>query len=419
MLRTHVLHGMVVLWAVAAPASDWPRWGGPQGTWHVPAGTLAPERLPAEPKVLWRINVGQGLGSPVVAGGRVYHMDNQAGREMVQAVDAGSGKALWSVPLDAAFLDTQSAAGPRGTPLVDGDLVFAQSCQGEFQCLEAATGKVVWRMNYVKDYNAYFLGERGPAPGAGRHGYTGSPWIEGERMYVGVGGTNGASVVCFEKRTGKVIWKSQDDIPGHAGPVLADLGGKQQVISFTADGVMSVAAADGACLWRVPVQTRLGRHAITPMVLDDMVVASSYQAGLIGIKVSRDNGTWKAERAWVEKPLAINFASPAVVGQHLYGLGPGRKLICVKVSTGQKAWSQEDPFSGTLDKEHAGIVAFADRLLILGYNGRLLLVAADPAAWRLLGSAQVCGATWCNPAYADGKLVLRDEQELKCLQIAP
>jgi len=94
-------------------------------------------------------------------------------------------------------------------------------------------------------------------------------------------------------------------------------------------------------------------------------------------------------------------------------------LICAKVSTGQKAWSQADPFSGTLEKEHAGMVAFEDRLLILGQNGRLLLVAADPAEYRLMGSAQVCGPNWCSPAYVDGRLVVRDERELICLQIVP
>ena len=408
----------VVLWSVlAARAADWPRWGGPLGNGHAPEGSPVPERLPAEPKVLWRVNVGQGLGSPVVANGRVYYLDNLQGKETVQAVDAATGKALWSAALDTAFLDTQSAAGPRGTPVADGDRVYATSCQGEFQCLEASSGKLVWRVSFVKDFNAYFLGEQGSAPGASRHGYTGSPWIEGERMFVAVGGTNGASVVCFEKRTGKVIWKSQNDIPGHAGPVLAKIADRQQVILFTADGALGLAVEDGALLWRVPVQTRLGRHAVTPLIVDDTVVVSSYLAGLIGIKVSREKETWRAERAWVEKSLSINFASPVAIGPYLYGLGPGRKLICVKASTGQKAWSQEDPFAGTLEKEHAGMVAFPDRLLILGQNGRLLLVAADPAEYRLLGSVQVCGPNWCNPAYADGQLILRDERELICRQI--
>ena len=216
-----------------------------------------------------------------------------------------------------------------------------------------------------------------------------------------------------------MIWNSQNDIPGHAGPVLAEIADSKQVVSFTAEGVLGLAAEDGAFLWRVPVQTRLGRHAVTPIIVHDTVVVSSYLAGLIGIKVTRENGTWKAERAWVEKSLGINFASPVAVGQYLYGLGPGRKLICVKVSTGQKAWTQADPISGTLEKQHAGMVAFKDRLLILGENGRLILVAADPAEYRLKGSVQVCGSNWCSPAYVNGKLVLRDERELMCLQIAP
>jgi outer membrane protein assembly factor BamB len=169
----------------------------------------------------------------------------------------------------------------------------------------------------------------------------------------------------------------------------------------------------------VPVVTRLGRHAITPVIVDDIVVVSSYQAGLIGLKISRDAAQWKAESAWVDKSSAINFASPVAIGTYLYGLGPGRKLFCVQVNNGQKAWSQTDLFAGDLEKEHAGMVAFKDRLLILGQNGRLLLVAADPVACRLLGSAQVCGPNWCNPAYVDGRLLVRDDRELICLQVMP
>jgi outer membrane protein assembly factor BamB len=419
MSKTRVLVGIILLLLNAAQASNWPRWGGPTGNGHVPEGGPVPEGLPTEPDVIWLVKVGQGLGSPVVADGRVYYLDNQLGKETMQAVDAATGKALWSAALDTAFQDTQSTVGPRGTPVADGALIYAQSCQGELQCLDSSSGKVVWHVNFVKDFNAYFLGEKGSAPGAARHGYTGSPWIDGERLFVGAGGTNGASLVCFEKRTGKVIWKSQNDIPGHAGPVLVKIADRKQVVSFTADGALAVAAEDGVFLWRAPIQTRLGRHAMTPIIVDDMVVVSSYLAGLIGIRVSRENETFKVERAWVEKPLAINFASPVAIGQYLYGLGTGRKLNCVDIRTGQRAWSPADLFSGDLEKEHVGMVAFKDRLLILGYNGRLILVAADPAEFRLLGSAQVCGANWCNPAYVDGKLFLRDEHELKCLRIIP
>jgi len=383
----------------------------------VPDGTAVPATLPRKPKVLWRVPLGDGLGSPVVAGGKVYYLDNQEGKEAVHSVEADTGKPLWSATLDRAFKDAHSPPGPRGTPLVDGERVYVLSCRGEFQCLGAADGKVIWRVNFVTDLGAVFDGERGPAAGATRHGYTGSPFIDGDRMYVDVGGRSGASVVCFDKKTGRVIWKSQSDPIGHGGPVVATIAGVKQVVSFTTLGAIGLSAEDGGLLWRVPVDTRFGRHVITPVVVDDRVVVSSYLAGLIGIKVSRDGDTFRADRAWVDKSSAVNFASPVAVGHHLYGLGKSRKLMCVDVRTGDMAWSKDWTSSRMFGKGYASFLVMKDRILGLAEDGTLFMLAADEKAFRMVATTKVCGKNWCNPAYADGKLYLRDAKELLCVRL--
>jgi outer membrane protein assembly factor BamB len=165
------------------------------------------------------------------------------------------------------------------------------------------------------------------------------------------------------------------------------------------------------------VKTALGRHVTTPVVVDDMVMVASHQAGLIGIKVSKEGDSFKAERAWDSKDSAINFSSPVVVGEFLYGLGPNKNLICVNVKTGKQQWSKTG-FSGS-DGGHAhvGIIAMGENLLVLADNGQLILLAADPKAYHEISRAQVCGTTWCNPAYADGKLYLRDAKELWCIEL--
>jgi outer membrane protein assembly factor BamB len=398
-------------------AADWPRWRGPAVTGHVPDGEAVPKTLPDKPKVLWRVPVGDGVGSPVVAGGKVFYLDNQAGKEVVHAAEAHTGKPLWTATLDRAFKDAHSAAGPRGTPLVDGDRVYVLSCRGEFQCLSVADGKVVWRVHFVTDFGAVFDGETGPAVGATRHGNTGSPFIDGDRMYVDVGGRSGASVVCFDKKTGRVIWKSQSDPVGHGGPVVATIAGVKQVVSFTTLGAIGLSAEDGKLLWRVPVNTRFGRHVITPVVVDDRVVVSSYLAGLIGIKVSRDGDTFRADRAWVDKSSAVNFANPVAIGQHLYGLGKSRKLICVDVRTGRMVWAKDWTSSRMFGKGYASFLVMKDRILVLAEDGTLLMMAADAKAFRIIAKVKVCDKNWCNPAYADGKLYLRDAKELLCVQL--
>ena len=417
-MKRSLLVGLILLVGGWCLAADWPRWRGPDGTGHVPAGVAVPKTLPGEPKVIWHVKVGNGLGSPVVSGGKVFYLDLQEGKETVHAAEAASGKELWSAPLDAVFKDAQSRPGPRSTPVADGDRVYVQSCRGEFQCLGAADGKVIWRTHFVKDFGAVFTGEKGSAAGASRHGNVGAAMGDGDRLLVNVGGTSGASVVCFNKLNGQVIWKSQNDVPGYSGPLIATLAGTRQVISFTSEAVIGLDAANGTLLWRAPVKTSLGRHVTTPVVVGDVVAVASFQAGLVGIRVSRQGDAFTADRAWVDKKLAVNFSSPVAAGNFLYGFGPSNVLFCVDARTGEKAWAK-DVFGDMLKTGYASFMVMGDHILALADGGLLLLIAADPKECRVIGKAQVCGQNWCNPAYADGRLFLRDAQELRCVQLMP
>ncbi|MDB6021011.1 MAG: hypothetical protein JWQ04_868, partial [Pedosphaera sp.] len=216
-----------------ARADDWPQWRGPERTGHVSSGVAVPTSLPAEPKVIWRTSIGDGLASPVIAGGKVFYLDNQEGREVLHAVAATDAKELWHAEIDKVHGDSQSVPGPRCTPMVDGDRVYAQSCRGELRCLKTTDGTPLWNVNYTTDFSALFIGEKGKAQGATRHGNNGSPLIDGDRLYASVGGTNGESVVCFRKTTGKVIWKSQNDQAGYAAPIDDAIGGVRQLVDFT------------------------------------------------------------------------------------------------------------------------------------------------------------------------------------------
>jgi outer membrane protein assembly factor BamB len=358
--------------------------------------------------------MGEGIGSPVVADGRVFCLDNRDEKETLCAYDLASGKEIWHDTIDAVIEDG-IGSGPRGAPVIDGSRVYVQSCRGEFRCLGAADGKPMWRVNFLKDYDAPYIGEKGNAEGAARHGYTGPPLVDGERIIVGVGGPHGASVVAFDKMNGTVIWKSQNDLPAYAGPVIAKICGVKQVVSFTSAGVIGLDAADGKLLWRTAVKTSCARHITTPIILDDMVVVSSHEAGLIGFRILESESGMKAERAWVRKDLAINVASPVLVGQSLYGLGPKKQLFCCDIKTGKDSWSKSGAIAGPAG--YISMLVMKDKLLVLGDSGNLYLIAADPKAYHLISSTKVCGKNWCNPAYVDGKLLTRDHESLRCLQL--
>lgn len=406
------------LLSIPTRAADWPQWRGPDRTGYVPAGAPVPSDLPTSPKVIWHIPLGNGVASPVVSAGKVFYLDHQDGKEVVHAASAADGAVLWSVPLDDVHKDSQSTPGPRCTPVVDGDRLYVQSCRGELQCLNTADGKIIWRINYVKDFGATFIGEKGKAEGATRHGNTGSPLVDGDHLIAEVGGPN-ASVVCFDKKTGTVIWKSQSNIPAYAAPIISTIAGTRQIICFMADGVMGLDRSDGKLLWHVPVKTTFARHATTPVVVDDIVMVASHQVGLIGVKITKSPEGLKAETAWTSKDEAINFSSPVAVGQYLYGLGPNRNLLCVDSKTGAPAWSRESFLPGNAGKSHVGIIVAGANLMILNDDGQLALVAADPKAFHEISRARVCTNNWCNPAYADGKLYLRDVKELLCVELIP
>jgi outer membrane protein assembly factor BamB len=395
-------------------AADWPRWRGPDNTGYVPAGEAVPSKLPVKPKVLWHVEMGEGIGSPVVAAGHVFCLDNRDDKEVLCAFDLASGAEIWHAVIDDVITDG-IGTGPRGAPVIDGPRVYVQSCKGEFRCFEAADGKPLWRVNFLKDFGAEYIGEKGNAQGAARHGYTGPPLVDGERIIVGVGGPHGASVVAFDKISGNVIWKSQNDLPAYAGPVIATLCGVKQVVSFTSPGVIGLDAADGKLLWRSGVKTSCSRHITTPIIADDMVVVSSHEAGLIGFRVTASNDGMKAERAWVRKDLAINVTSPVLVGKSLYGLGPKKQLFCADIKTGKDSWSKSGAIAGPA--AYISMLVMKDNLLVLGDSGNLYLIAADPKAFHQISSAKVCGKNWCNPAYVDGKLLTRDMESLRCLEL--
>jgi outer membrane protein assembly factor BamB len=401
-------------------ADDWPQWRGPARTGHVQPGVRVPTDLPPEPKIIWRIPVGDGFASPVVAAGKLFYFDNQSGKETLHALKVEDAKELWRTDVDDTFQDEQGPPGPRCTPVVDGDRIYVQSGKGELACLSIANGRKIWHVNFTNDFGAAFLGEDSKVPGAAEHGYTAAPLVAGENLIACVGGTNGAGIVCFAKHTGKIAWKSQDDFAAYAAPMLATLGGINQAVCFTVEGLLGLNLKTGELLWRVPLRTNYGRNCTTPVIGADWVVAGSYRAGLIGVKVTAANGL-KAEQRWVNQKAAMNFSSPVAIGKHIYGLGPAKNLICVELETGKILWSKEGYFTSSADVAYASLIVFENSILVSTDDGKLLLMAADPAGFKELGQAQVCGKNWCSPAYANGRLYIRDGLRnggnLSCLEL--
>lgn len=402
-------------------AVDWPQYRGLQRDGRVAEGGERLESLPEDLKPLWKIKIGGGFASPLVVQGRVVYVDEHEGSEVVHVLEASTGKELWSRAYAPAF-DDEWGVGPRCTPVVDSvaGRIYLQSCKGVFRCFRFADGAPVWGFDFEKDYGVHFIGKMEiPEAAARRRGHNGSPILDGDRIVVSVGNTNGASLVCMNGVSGQVIWKSGSDEAGYANLNVGTLAGVRQVVAFTADSLMGVRMEDGEILWRVPIKTAAKRHAVTPVLIGDRVIVSSHTVGLMcfGVAKAEQGGLLSAKPVWSNRDLKISLASLVEVGGFLYGQGPDKNLICVNSADGQLRWSQPG-FGDRLLTGYTSTFAVGQRLVALTEQGQLVLIEATPEAYRERGRLQVCGKNWSHPAYVDGVLYGRDSKELFALRIA-
>jgi len=402
-------------------AADWPQWRGPNRDAVVKDPNHALDKLPDDPKVLWKINAGPGQSSPVLADGKVVYLDAQNDQETAHCLDAATGKALWSTPVGPTVeFSPAYGGGPRCTPLIDGDRVYAQSSGGEFRCLSLADGHKLWGVSFGADYGATFIGNNSSDPiaketASRRHGNNGSAAIAGDRIFVPVGSTNGATLVCFDKKTGKELWRAGNDNTAYSSVMTGTLAGVPQAVHFTADALMGVDAASGKILWRVPLKTGAKRHACTPVIGPDSVVVASTNIGTQKFHIVKTGLDVAAEKAWANMQCKTILATPTLFGKYLFTIGPTdhADLECLDFETGNQIWAQ--PGFG----DYASLTTVNDKILVLNSTGELILVQADPTEYKELGRTQLCAKTWASPAYADGKIYVKDEAHLTAYALAP
>lgn len=396
-------------------AADWPAYRGPLGD------GVSPEKIPGGwpetgLKRLWTAPAQTGFSSFTIADGRAFTLVRRDiegnGHEICVAMDADSGKELWTAKLSLAKYDGGGDSGgggdgPRSTPIFDSGKVYVFDAQLGLWCLDAKTGKEVWRRDLLKDNAGKKFTWQNSA----------SPVIDGNILFAAGGGA-GQALLGINKKTGEVIWKGQDDGATHSTPVLAKIGGVRQVIFFTRTGLVSVAPKTGDVLWRYkfPFKTSTG---ISPVVAGDLVYCSAgYGVGAAVVRVSRKNGAFEATEVW-RKPneLLSHWSTPVVKDGYLYGLFGHAQygkapLKCVELLTGKEMWSESGFGPG-------GLVLTGNRLLVLGDKGQLVLVETEPSAYKEVSRMQtVAGKCWSTPSISHGRIFLRSTTEGACYEIA-
>lgn len=395
----------LLLAALTAPAGaeDWPRYrGARQDGTSSETGLLAawPEEGPPE---IWRVPLGDGYSGISVADDRVYTQFGADGDELAVSLDAGTGREIWRVRIDADRPDSQGG-GPRSTPTVDDDLVYVLSARGKLAALKAANGGFVWRVDLVKEHGA-----RVP-----QWGVSTSPLVEGDLLLIDAGGRNDRGLLALDKTTGELRWGSQSDPAGYSTPLAVTIGGVPQVLFFTARALVAVALDDGALLWRHPWRTSWDVNAAMPIFLppDKVFLSSAYDTGAALLEVRRDDAGFEAGEVWRNRVMQNQFNSSVLVGDHLYGFSKSI-LKCVEVATGREMWAARGFGRGSL--------LYADgSLIVLGESGQLAKIEATPDDYREQARTRAFQTrTWTMPTLAEGRLYVRSELELAAFDLRP
>ena len=446
--------------SVPATADDWPQWLGPRrdGVWRE-AGVV--ERLPpGGPRVRWRAPVAGGYAGPAVVNGRVYVTDwvteknskpapdasgrrVRRGKERVLCLDDKDGTVIWTHEYDCPY-GIDYAAGPRATPVVEGDRVYTLGAEGHLVCLDAATGNEQWTVRVA--------GVDGPVPiwGTAAH-----PLIDGDKI-ITLTSRPGAVAAAFDKRTGEPLWSALSArSPGYCPPMIVEAAGVRQLIIFHPESVNSLDPETGKVYWTVPhvkpvendVSITTPRHFRDANHGDLLHVSDAWNGSTV-IKLGRsESGAPTAEVLWRRDGgrsarggdvLHVLMAPPMVRDGFLYGVHSRGELRCLDALTGDVKWETLRPTTGTdegatwctaflVPHEAPGAANGRGRTFIANELGDLIIADLTPQGYAELSRAKLLAPTnhdagrpvlWSHPAFANRSVYWRNDKELLCASLA-
>ncbi len=429
------------------PAGDWPRFLGPHANGTSDETGLADKWPAGGPPLIWEKTIGSGYSAPSVRGSLLVLHHRVGDEEIVEAMDAATAKPVWRFAYPTGFRDPFGYNnGPRCTPLLTENRCYTFGAEGALICLDLQTGKQVWRRDTAKDWEV-------PEP---FFGVGSTPILEDGKLIVQVGGQPDSGVVAFDAQTGKtlwesvgeknwsglpkigwrgeapVVWKRHDKQASYSSPVAATIHGKRHILVLMRQGLVSLDPQNGTVnfsFW-FRCENEYTVNAIDPVVLDDLVFLSSsyYKLGSVVLRVAPDGKG--VTQVWRDTVLEIHFTTPVLHDGFLYAFSgrnePDADFRCVHLKTGELKWIRDEKWqhgsTKTPDKYGRGSAILADgKLIVLGEGGLLGLFKPNPQRDEEIARFQVPQLhypCWPAPVLSRGKLYLRSEDHLVCLNVA-
>ena len=397
--------------ALAAPVgispATWPQWRGPTRDGHVTSAHPWPAKLSGDAlTVTWRVEgLGESYSGPVVGPDRVYITSTVDKKmEVVRALDRATSKEVWKVSWESSltvpFFAARNGSWIRSTPALDGDMLYVAGMRDILVAIDEATGRERWRADFPKMLNT-------PLPA---FGFVSSPLVMADGVVVQAG----ASLAKLHKRTGKLLWQALKDDGGMLGsafssPVLAKVGGVEQILVQTRTRLAGVDAGTGAVLWSKDVPSFRGMNILTPVPFESGVFTSTYGGTTQWFPVASEGGGLKTGAGWSLKYEGY-MTTPVVVGNHAYLLGRDQRFLCVDLKSGKEKWRSEKRFG-----QYWSLVVNGDRILALDQRGVLLLLKANPEEFDMLDERRLDhGDSWAHLAVCGNEIYIRDLPGLTC-----
>jgi outer membrane protein assembly factor BamB len=389
---------------VPSGPSDWPQWRGPERNGVSKDTGLIKQWPSSGPQRAWSISsLGEGYGSLAIKGDRIFVQGTSGSSSVVFCLNRADGKTVWSAALGSKGNEGRGN-GPRSTPTVDNDRVYALTENGDLACLRAPDGSPVWRKNILREFG-------GSNPG---WLISESPLIDGDRVIVTPGG-RGAGMVALDKMTGKEFWRAKElsDEAAYSSCIAADVGGVRTIMNFTSRAAVGVRASDGKLMWSNSSAVNGTANCATPVFGDGKVFfTSAYGTGAALLGLSAQGGEVNAKELYFTKEMKNHHGGVVLVNGYLYGFSDSI-LTCIEFATGKKMWVNRSVGKGSL--------TYADGMLYLfSENNVVGLAEATPNSYVEKGRFSVSDQgrpSWAYPVVIGGNLYIRDQGTLTAYDV--
>jgi outer membrane protein assembly factor BamB len=389
---------------------DWPQWRGPDRD-GIAQGFKAPATWPEELVKKWSVSVGDGVATPALVSDKLFVFAREDGNEVIRCLDTAAGKEVWQDKYAAEAVGGPASgfAGPRSSPAVADGKVVTLGVHGMVSCIEAATGKVLWRKN---DFE-------GSEP---RFATASSPMILGDVCIVLVGGDRGGAIVAYDLATGNEKWKWAGDGAAYASPVLMTVDGTKAILTPTAQNLVIVSVADGKLLWQGGYAQ--GRYnATTPIVIGQTVIYAGEGRGTTAEKFLTKADKLTSDYVWQNPDNSLMFNSPVLKDGVFYGISSLNNVFCVDVESGKTAWSAS---LASADRQPAGggrrpggrggygsIVDAGSVLFALTPAGELVVFEPNAKEFKRLAGYKVAeGGSYAYPVIAGNRVFIKDRNSV-------